>query len=122
LIQLTDVLNALKEVFDLASDLRVDLPKIYHYISQYLALPLYKGVITLKDVLFTASSEIEANNGDTVLKEILQLVELKYGQQTVCQISSDLDFKLFLLEKDEGGFLKDTVSILLFRIFYMKIS
>lgn len=110
LIELTDMKNALKEIFDLAADLLVDFPKLYEYIAQYISLPLYKGVIKMGDILTVAETEINAKNGHIVLKEIFGLVEKKYGQQNLCQICNNVDLKLFLIDKDLDEFLKEIVS------------
>lgn len=113
-IDLADMKNALKELFDFAADLLVDYPKLYQYIAQFISLPLHKGLITLNDLSAIAETEINAKNGHTVLKEIFTLVEHKY-QQSLCQIcKSNDDLAAFLGEKDVQEFFKENVSSFLF--------
>lgn len=111
----SDLLEALQETFELAQDLACDLPKIYCYIGQLLALPLLKRIVQLKDLLKMSSLEIEANNGATVLKNVLKVFEQKYGNESLLQLynEGDVDFQLFLESETKlSDFLKENVRFL----------
>lgn len=115
IIMTSDLLEALQETFELAQDLACDLPKIYCYIGQLLALPLLKRIVQLKDLLKMSSLEIEANNGATVLKNVLKVFEQKYGNESLLQLynEGDVDFQLFLESETKlSDFLKENVRFL----------
>lgn len=97
IIMTADLLEALQETFELAQDLACDLPKIYCYLGQLLALPLLKRIVELKDLLAMSKLEIEANNGATVLKNVLAVFEQKYGKELI-QLYNEggVDFQNFL--------------------------
>lgn len=98
IIMTADLLEALQETFELAQDLACDLPKIYCYIGQLLALPLLKRIVQLKDLLAMSKLEIEVNNGATVLRNVLQVFEQKYGKDPLIQLYNEggVDFQNFL--------------------------
>lgn len=112
IIMTADVLEALQEIMEQAQDLACDLPKIYCYIGQLLALPLLKRIVHVKDLLTIAKLEIEANNGATVLKNIFDVFEQKYEKEPLVQLYKEagIDFQLFLdSETKLGEFLKENV-------------
>ena len=114
IIMTADLLEALQETFEHAQDLACDLPKIYCYIGQLLALPLLKRIVQFKDLLAMSKLEIEVNNGATVLKNILSVFEQKYGKESLIQLyqESGVDFQMFLdAETKPSDFLKENVSL-----------
>lgn len=109
-----ELLESLKETFEVAQDLACDLPKIYCYLGQLLALPLLKRIIHAKDLLEMAKLEIEVNNGSTVLKNVFKVFEQKYQKEGLSQLFNEagLDFQLFLdSETKLGDFLTENVSV-----------
>ena len=100
-----ELLAALKDVVDIASDLLMDLPLIYAYIAQYVSLPLYKKLFTLKDFAVVCETEIAANNGHVLLKEVMKLVESKFGKDNVIELFGG-DLSAFLGGMDVLEFLK----------------
>lgn len=119
IIMTADLLEALQETFELAQDLACDLPKIYCYIGQLLALPLLKRIVQLKDLLVMSKLEIEACNGATVLKNVLTVFEQKYGKDPLIQLYNEggVDFQLFLDNDTKlSEFLKENVRFLNIRI------
>lgn len=83
----------------------MDLPLIYAYIAQYISLPLYKKLFTLKDFANVCQTEIESNNGHVLLKEAMKLVENKFGKENVTQLFGG-DLSDFLGVMDAMEFLK----------------
>lgn len=111
-----ELLQALKETFELAQDLACDLPKIYCYLGQLLALPLLKRIVHCKDVLAMSKNEIEADNGSTVLKNVFKVFEQKYQKEGLSQLYNEagVDFQLFLDKETKlGDFLTENVSTLM---------
>ena len=114
LIDTCDLLEALQEIFELAQDLACDLPHVYMYMGQLMALPLLKRIIHFKEVLAMSIKEIDVKNGATVLKNILKVFEQKYDKQALTQVfnESGVDFQLFLdSETKLAEFLKENVSL-----------
>lgn len=110
IIMSSDLLEALKEIIEIAQDLACDLPKIYNYIGQLLALPLLKRIVQVKDLLTVSKQEIEANNGGTVLKNVFTVFEQKYQKEGLKQLytESGVDFQSFLdSETKLDEFLKE---------------
>lgn len=113
IIMTSDLLEALQEIVEVAQDLACDLPHVYVYIGQLLALSLLKRIIHFKDLLAMSKTEIEANNGATVLKNVLKVFEQKYEKQALTQVYNEagIDFQLFLdSETTLKGFLQENVS------------
>lgn len=113
IIMTADFQGALKETFELAQDLACDLPKIYSYIGQLLALPLLKRVIAVNDLLTLSKQEIEASNGATVLRNVFSVFEQKYQKEGLTQLYNEagVDFQKFLDSDTKlDDFLKENVS------------
>jgi translation initiation factor 4G len=113
LIVTSDLLEALKEIIDAAQDSSCDLPHVYTYIGQLLALLLLKRIVHFKDLLEISKTEIEGNNGATVLKNVLRVFETKYDKPALTQLYQEAgcDFQQFLdSETKLGEFLKENVS------------
>lgn len=113
MIMTEELLEALQETFELAQDLACDLPKIYCYLGQLLALPLLKGIVQFKDLLKMSKLEIEANNGETVLKNVFKVFEQKFEKEGLSQLfnSAGIDFQLFLdSDRKFIDFLSENVS------------
>lgn len=116
IIMTDDLLEALHETMGLAQDLACDLPKIYCYIGQLLALPLLKRIVQVKDLLTMSKLEIEANNGATVLKNVFKVFEQKYEKEGLCQLYKEagVDFQMFLDSDTKfSDFLNENVSFAL---------
>lgn len=114
IIMTADLLAALQDTIELAQDLACDLPKIYCYLGQLLALPLLKRIVHLKDLLTMSKLEIEANNGATVLKNVFQVFEQKFEKEGLCQLYNEagVDFQEFLDSDTQfTEFLKENVSV-----------
>lgn len=112
IIMTKDLLVALQEIFEVAQDLACDLPKIYNYLGQLLALPLLRRIIQVKDLLEMSKLEIEVKNGATVLKNVFSVFEQKYQKESLIQLYKEagIDFQLFLDEETKlADFLKENV-------------
>ncbi|CRK98546.1 CLUMA_CG011897, isoform A [Clunio marinus] len=98
IIMTIDLLDALKETIDLAKDLVCDLPHVYSYIGQLLALLMLKRIVQFEDLLVMSQSEIEANNGGTILKNVFKVFEQKYEKEGLRQLyqESKIQFQEFL--------------------------
>lgn len=96
-IMLRDLLDALKETIELAQDLACDLPLVYSYIGQLLALPLVRRVVHFKDVLEISKPQLETN-GAIILKNVLNVIEQKHDKEILSKLfnESNVDFQLFL--------------------------
>ena len=115
LILTADLLSALEKIYGEASDLSIDLPLYYTYMGQYLALPLLKRIIYVKDWLKILDSEIKANKGGVNLKQTFTTFENKYGKDSLCQLydEANINFQQLLGENDKlEEFLKENVSTL----------
>jgi hypothetical protein len=109
-----DLLDALKDTLELAQDLACDLPLVYNYIGQLLALPLVKRILQFKDLLNISKSQIEEfGNGETILKNIMKVIEQNHGKNALVQLNdANIDFRMFLnKESNLDDFLKENVSI-----------
>lgn len=112
IIMTNHLLEALQDTIELAQDLACDLPHVYSYIGQLLALPLLKRIVQVKDLLMMSKMEIEANNGATILKNVFKIFEQKYEKEGLTQLynEADVDFQLFLgSEMNLSDFLKENV-------------
>lgn len=98
-----DLLNALKEIIELAQDLVCDIPLVYSYIGQLVALPLVKRIIYFRDLLDISKTQIEMNCGEVILKNVFQIIEQYHGKDSLFQLYSEakIDFKLFLTEEQK---------------------
>lgn len=96
-IMLRDLLDALKETIELAQDLACDLPLVYSYIGQLLALPLVRRVVHFKDVLEISKPQLETN-GAIILKNVLNVIEQKHDKEILSKLfnESNVDFQQFL--------------------------
>lgn len=116
-IMIKDFLDALKEMIDYAQDLECDLPLVYNYIGQLLALPLMKRIINFKDLLEISTSQIEANNGANIFKNVLAVIEQQHGKDSLKQLyeETNVDFQIFF-GKDQllDDFLESVVRTLIF--------
>lgn len=114
---LRDFLDALQETIENAPELVCDLPHIYTYIGQLLALPLLRRIIHVTDFLRITKSEIEANNGAKILKNVFNVFEQKFGKEGLRQLFNDaildkFDFKEFLDSDTQLiDFFKENVSL-----------
>lgn len=114
IVVVNNLLEALQEILLLAADLSCDLPKIYCYIGQILALPLLKRIVALRDVLEMSKQEIAAENGAKVLVNVLTVFEQKYEKAGLSQLYNEagVDFQMFLNSDAKlEDFLKENVSI-----------
>ena len=114
IIMTEDFIEALHDTFEVAQDLACDLPKIYCYIGQLLALPLLKRIVQVTDLLDMSKQEIEVNNGGTVLKNVFKVFEQKYEKEALCQLyrEAGIDFQSFLDSDTKlGEFLIENVSV-----------
>lgn len=104
---------ALQELMESASELACDLPHVFRYIGEILVTPISKRVIQVCDLLEISNIEIERDNGATVLKNLLTVVDQKHGRKTVQQLYNEnkVDFEKFL-HKDTNltDFFMDNVS------------
>jgi translation initiation factor 4G len=130
IIMLRDLLDALKETIQLAKDLACDLPFVYSYIGQFLALPLVRRLVQFKDLLQISKPPIESNNaesinkeeeeeesnnGEQILKNVFKTIEQQFDKQTLTLLfnEANINFQSFL-ENDSASlieFLKENVSI-----------
>lgn len=111
-IMTEDLLNALQEIMEGAQELSCDLPHVYSYIGQLLALPLLKRILHIKDLVAIAKTEIEMKNGATVIKNMFKVFEQKYEKEGLMQLYNEagVDFQIFLDgETKLGEFLKENV-------------
>lgn len=118
IIMTRDLLDALKETLDLAQDLACDLPLVYSYIGQYVALPLIKRIIGFKDFLEISKPQIECKNGEKILKNTLKTIEQKFSQETLVELynESNINFESFFELKSNlslSSFLKENVSYII---------
>lgn len=97
-IMVKELLDAMKEIIELAQDLVCDLPLVYSYIGQLLALPLAKRIIYFKDLLEISKSQIETNNGEIILKNVFRIIEQQHGKDSFLQLynEANIDFQMFL--------------------------
>lgn len=113
IIMTKDLLEALQDTLELAQDLACDLPHVYTYIGQLLALPLLKRIVQVKDLLAMSNKEIEANNGATILRNVFKIFEQKYEKEGLSQLYSEagIDFQMFLDSDTKlSEFLQENVS------------
>lgn len=115
-IMTKDLLDSLRDIMEVAQDLVNDLPLIYQYMAQLLALPLLKRIIHVKDLLEMSKVEIELGNGGTIIKEIFKTFESKYEKQGLTQLYNecDVNFQVFLGDINLEKFLKENVSCAIF--------
>lgn len=114
---------AYQEIMEIASELACDLPHVFRYIGQLLALPVQKRIVLTRDLIQISKNEIERSNGSTVLKNIFDVFELKFGKNALFQLyreSSESDFNKFLNGDDSQlkSFLHENVSCLYCVIFH----
>lgn len=113
---------AYQEIMEIASELACDLPHVFRYIGQLLALPVQKRIVPTRDLIQISKNEIERRNGSTVLKNLFDVFEQKFGKQALCQLyreSPESDFNKFLNVDDSQlkSFLQENVSCLYCVIF-----
>lgn len=104
---------ALQELIESAAELVCDLPHVFRYIGEILALPIIKRIILVSDLLEISNIEIERNNGASVLKNVLKVLEEKHEKTAAQQLYNESkgDFQKFI-DKDTNlnEFLKENVS------------
>lgn len=114
IIMSRDLLDALKETLELAQDLACDLPLVYVYIGQFVAMPLVKRIITFNDFLEISKPQIECMNGEKILKNTFKVIEQKFKKETLQQLftEANINFELFLNSDNSSliEFLKKNVS------------
>lgn len=108
-IVIKDLLDALKEIIEFAQDLVCDLPLVYSYIGQLIALPITKRIFDFKDLLNISKSQIEVNNGEVILKNVFRIIEQQHEKDALLQLynESNVDFQMFL---DQNTQLKDFLN------------
>lgn len=107
IIMTRDLLDALKETLELAQDLACDLPLVYSYIGQFVALPLVKRIIGFKDFLEISKPQIECGNGEKILINTLKIIEQRFSKETLLQLHKEANICL-------GSFLNaDRLAIFL---------
>lgn len=107
-----DLLDALKEIIELAQDLVCDLPLVYNYIGQLLALPLMKRILYFKDLLDISKSQEVFNNGEIILKNVLKTIEQKHGENSASILYNEakeasVDFQMFM---NDGTLLNEFLN------------
>ncbi|KAG5682138.1 hypothetical protein PVAND_011512 [Polypedilum vanderplanki] len=112
IITTKDLLDALKETIELAQDLACDLPLVYNYIGQFLALPLTKRIISLKDLYDISKSQIdEFSNGEVILKNVFKIIDARHGKdalsQLYCEANTNLQLFLDTANTQLSEFLKE---------------
>lgn len=125
IIMTQDLLEALQATFEVAQDLACDLPKIYSYLGQVLALPLLRRIVQVKDLLTMSKLEIEVNNGATVLKNVFTVFEQKYQKESLSQLYNEagIDLQLFLAADTKlAEFLKENVRIGMRKYFIAQLT
>lgn len=115
---LKDLLDALKETIELAQDLACDLPLVYSYIGQLLALPLVRRIVHFKDLLEISKPQIELNNGERILKNVFKSIEQHHSQAILIQLynEANINFQQFLENESASlnDFVKENVSFFFF--------
>lgn len=112
-IMTKDFLDALQETIDTAQDLVCDLPHIYRYIGQVLALPLLRRIIHVTDLLVISKTEIESANGATMLKNVFTVFQEKFEKEGLRQLYTEagIDFQKFLSDQKLVDFLNENVRL-----------
>lgn len=117
---LKDLLDALKETIEGAQDLACDLPLVYNYIGQFLALPFVRRIVHFKDLLEISKPQIELSNGERILKNVFKSIEQHHSQTILIQLynEANINFQQFLENKSASlnDFVKENVSF--FTIFF----
>lgn len=112
-IMLRDLLDALKETLELAQELACDLPLVYSYIGQFVALPLVKRIILFKDFLEISKPQIECGNGEQILKNTFKIIEQKFSKEQLIQLynEANINFESFIdtASNTWSSFVKDNV-------------
>lgn len=117
-IMMRDLLDAFKETIELAQDLACDLPLVYNYIGQLLALPIVKRMVHFKDLLEISkplqnNTSDENNNAEKVLKNIFKIIEQQHSKDVLSQLYNDanINFQLFLESESTSleEFMKENV-------------
>lgn len=117
IIMTRDLLDALKETLELAQDLACDLPLVYSYIGQFIALPLVKRIISFSDLLEISKPQIECKNGEQILRNTFKVIEQKFSKETLIQLHSEaanINFESFVDTESNtwNSFVKENVSVL----------
>jgi hypothetical protein len=115
IVMTRDLLDALNNTIELAEDLFCDLPHVFSYIGQFIALPLVRRLFQFSDLLKISKPQIERENGERILKNVFKMIEQQFDKQTLTSLfnETDINFQSFLKNDIDSvsKFMKENVSI-----------
>lgn len=113
LLSENELIGCYKELLEIASELVCDLPHVYRYIGETLALPVLKRILLMHELFKISKVEIERRNGSKIIENLFKVFESKFGKNALRQLfieSGDLNAKFLEGVATLNDFLTENVS------------